>query len=103
MPRQFSVPWGQTTPTPRTHHPKSHDGNSTYQTGIPEDHPQDVGEGDRHRAIRDRPQEEEAVGAEEAAEEEEGEHFPCQDTHLPSLWRNFSGTPPRCLQEIEQR
>ena len=91
MPRQFFAPWDQTMPIPQTHHPQSHNGNSTSPIEIPEDHPKEMEEGDPHRAIRDCPQEVEAVEAVEVetVEAGEGEHFPYQDTHLPNLPRNF--------------
>ena len=87
-PLQFFAPWGQIMPIRPKNHPKYQDGNSTSQTGIPED-PLEEGEEDRHRMPQDHLQEEEEEAAVEAEEEEEeveaeaGEHFLCQD--MPPL------------------
>ena len=76
------------------HHPRSHDGNLTFPTGTPEDHPQGEEEEDHHHTPQDHLQEvveeAEVVEVVEAAEEEvAGEHFHYPDTRLPNQLKSF--------------
>ena len=91
MPRPSSEPWGQTTPTLRTHPHKSRDGSSTSRIEIQEDHPREEKEG-RHPAHQGRRLAEvvevaEVAEAEEAEEAEEHSLYP--DKPLPNRLKNF--------------
>jgi hypothetical protein len=93
---QFSAPWDRITRIHPTHHPKSRDGNLTYQIAILGDHPR--GEEEDHHASQDHPQAVvgvavvgvAVVGVEaEEVEEGEEEHFHCPDTRLPNQLKSF--------------
>ena len=90
MPLPFSAPWDRITRIHPMHHPKSRDGNLTFQIGTRGGHPQE--EEGHHRAPQDHPQEEVEEGVEAEVEEEVeagGEHSHCPDTHLPNQLKSF--------------
>ena len=93
-PPPSSEPWVRTTRIHLTHHPRSRDGSSTFQTEtlgecLPEEE-----EGHHHGPQDHLPEVVEVVEAVEVVEVEEAveageEHFHYLDTRLPNQLKNF--------------
>ena len=87
LPQSFA-PWVRITRIRPTHHARSRDGSSTFQTKTLGDHPRAEEEDHHHHTPQDHPQE--VVEEEEVVEVEAVEgHFHYPDTRRPHQLKNF--------------